>query len=186
MSHRIQSIITTLKSLGDNAGVHDKLTVNKHTISRLIADHLRLTTQAVALDYPENIYIDGRITDKLNDKPLTVIPETTAEFHPQIWDGDYAYDADPEGDTEWTLSFEDAVWVYENLDNATDLDQLRTSTTSKVPGWIYDWDGPFEITVAGDHIDEYKQILLDQTPGVHETFCTPGTGTTADTTADAD
>lgn len=180
MSHEIQSIITTLKSPGNAAGVPDKLTVDSHTISRLIADHLRLTTQAVALDYPEAIYIDGRIAEKLTDTPLIVIPETTAEFHPQVWINDYAYDADPEGDTKWTLSLEDAVWVYENLDDASDLDQLRTSTTSKVPKWIYDWGGPFEITVTGDHIDEYEQILLDQTPGVHETFCAPDTGTTTD------
>ena len=69
-----------------------------------------------------------------------------AIFHPQAWFRDNAVDVDPEGPTEFDITFdllrlgEDARDLQDNSDG-TDIFQRAASA----PDWIYYWDGPYYI-----------------------------------------
>ena len=82
-----------------------------------------------------------------------------ATFHPQAWHNNYAFDVDPEGETEW-----DATEVITAMgkdkalklkDNQYETDDLRYASTA--PGWIRDWSGPFYVEVEDAISEFYKE-----------------------------
>ena len=79
-----------------------------------------------------------------------------ADFHPQAWQKDFAIDVDPEGETEIDITFEiltmgaDAAGAIKDSSQEADL----FTTAALAPYWIYDWKGPYNITVQ-DEIETY-------------------------------
>lgn len=67
-----------------------------------------------------------------------------AVFRPQAWINNYATDVDPEGETHWQITDDDA---RQALPEATaigaDLDYLKGHANA--PEWVRNWHGPFFI-----------------------------------------
>lgn len=67
-----------------------------------------------------------------------------ARFNAQAWQNDYAIDVDPEGETHWPISDDDAqTWLPEAKSPSADLDRLQDHPNA--PQWVRDWRGPFYI-----------------------------------------
>ena len=65
-------------------------------------------------------------------------------FQPEAWINDYAVPVDDEGPDTWTVSDETAEMIRDEPDS--DLDWVRGDENA--PLWIYDWHGPFTITIV--------------------------------------
>ena len=78
------------------------------------------------------------------------MPRYVAAFMPQVWVGDYAYDAPPEGPVEWepaqlSPELKARVDAHEYMVLDRD-DELKQDTNA--PEWIQNWSGPFSIYVS--------------------------------------
>ena len=72
----------------------------------------------------------------------------TASFNPQAWYRDDAIDVDPEGPTDFDVTFDVlqmGASARDLADNYTTSDSLQQAIGA--PDWIYDWNGPFYIEV---------------------------------------
>lgn len=72
----------------------------------------------------------------------------TANFNPQAWYRDNAIGVDPEGPTEFDVTFDVlqmGVNVRGLIDDHATSDSLQQAIGA--PDWIYDWNGPFYIEV---------------------------------------
>ncbi|AXH59627.1 hypothetical protein [Pseudomonas amygdali] len=82
-------------------------------------------------------------------------PACRAEFYPQMWQGDYAVDADP-GVTEFDVTDQIEALGREKAleleDSSYESDTLREGLN--VESWIRDWPGPFYVRIE-DAVREY-------------------------------
>lgn len=72
-----------------------------------------------------------------------------ATFHPQAWFNDYAIEVDPQGDTDFDITFEMLAIgqrACELEDNDYESDHL--SEAVRAPEWIRKWQGPFWIEIT--------------------------------------
>lgn len=78
-----------------------------------------------------------------------------AEFHPQMWQGDYAMDADP-GMTKFDITDQIEAMGQEKAlaleDSSYESDVLREGLN--VESWIREWSGPFYVRVE-EAVREY-------------------------------
>ena len=111
-----------------------------------------------------------------DDMPTITIKEAQLRctFEPQFWGGpkdDYAYPANPEGETTWIMDMIEVKELTgcadtENLDDDPfSRDELRHSRNA--PQWVKDWSGPFEVSwelvQAADEENATKEINMNET-----------------------
>ncbi|TXI53143.1 hypothetical protein [Mycolicibacterium mageritense] len=67
-----------------------------------------------------------------------------AVFRPQAWINNHATDVDPEGETHWNITDDDArLALPEATRIGADLDYLKDHANA--PEWVRTWRGPFFI-----------------------------------------
>jgi hypothetical protein len=92
---------------------------------------------------------------KMTDAQTSTKKQIRATFKPQVWIGDYANDADPEGPTEWAATPDVLRCSLEQIHKLIDCD-YSTDDFSKAPSapdWIKNWSGPFEVEIASSVLE---------------------------------
>lgn len=109
---------------------------------------------------------------------MTTTKRIIAKFYPQAWQNDYAISVDPEGPTEWDVTYEILLVRKDRAlaiqDDRADSDALRF--TPNAPQWVKDWSGPFFIEVeesiaayfeTKDGMEEYRVTLHEDRGDKH-------------------
>lgn len=67
---------------------------------------------------------------------MAELTDSFAQFRAQAWINDYAVDVDAEGDVRWPLSVPDLAEAQAAVEDDSDLDFLRDSSTQMCQGCL--------------------------------------------------